>query len=143
MAAALVVSLLAGCSTQSDPEAANDIRIYQVLPVPRTSKLVRAEGEGEAIAVVNGGTKPHLITGWTVATGSGKLVLPKLTLEPGKVLYLAHSAEYFRNYWSFPADFEYGADTDNAVPDLKLPDQKAPILDDKGDIVRLLDDNGA
>jgi cardiolipin synthase len=143
MAAALVASLLTGCSTHSDPEAANDIRIYQVLPVARKSKLVREDGEGEAIAVINGGTKPHLITGWTVATGSGKVVLPKLTLEPGKVLYLAHSAEYFKNYWSFPPDFEYGVDTDKAVPDLKLPDHKAPILNDNGDIVRLLDDNGA
>jgi cardiolipin synthase A/B len=140
--AALLASLLAGCASQSDPEAANDIRIYQVLPVARKSKFVQADGEGEAIALINGGDKPHSLAGWMISTGSGKLVLPKLTLDPGKTVYLAHDAEYFKDYWSFAPDFEFSADSDKAVPDLKV-ERQGPVLADQGDAVRLLDDHGA
>ncbi|HYF78424.1 MAG TPA: phospholipase D-like domain-containing protein [Symbiobacteriaceae bacterium] len=134
-----LVPLAAGCAG-SDPEAANDIRIYQVLPVARSSKLAEAAGEGEAIALVNTGTRAHTVTGWTVVSGSGgKVMLPKLTLEPGRKIYLANDAEYFRKYWNFAPDFEYGVDTDNAVPDLKVG-KEAPVLSDQGDTVRLLDE---
>lgn len=136
----LLLPLAAGCAKNGDPQAANDIRIYQVLPVARKSKLVESEGEGEAIALVNTGAKAHTVSGWSVASNAGKVALPKLTLDPGQVIYLANDADYFKKNWNFAPTFEYGQDSDKAVPDLKLPEQKAPILNDQGDIVRLLDE---
>ncbi|HWI62908.1 MAG TPA: phospholipase D-like domain-containing protein [Symbiobacteriaceae bacterium] len=136
----LLMPLAAACAEKGDPQAANDIRIYQVLPVARKTSLVGADGEGEAIALVNAGAKSHTVSGWSVTSNAGKVVLPKLTFEPGQIIYLANDAEYFKKYWNFAPTYEYGADTDKAVPDLKLADQKAPILSDQGDIVRLLDD---
>lgn len=139
----ILVPVLAACTTKLDPEAANDLRLYQVLPVARShSKLVEGEGEGEAIAIINAGKKPHAVDQWRVATNQGTVVLPKLTLDPGKVVYLADNAEYFKDYWNFAPDFEYGRDADNAVPDLRAPDSKQPVMNDQGDVVRLLDDTG-
>ncbi|MDF2630954.1 MAG: hypothetical protein K0R39_4785 [Symbiobacteriaceae bacterium] len=136
----LLVPYLAACAKDGDPQAANDIRIYQVLPVARRSPMVNSEGEGEAIALVNTGAKAHTISGWALASNAGQVVLPKLTLEPGQPIYLANDAEYFKKNWNFAPTFEYGADTDKAVPDLKLAENKAPLLNDQGDLVRLLDD---
>jgi phosphatidylserine/phosphatidylglycerophosphate/cardiolipin synthase-like enzyme len=141
IALTLLVPLSAGCADNGDKEAANDIRIYEVLPVARDkSKLVSDPGEGEMIALMNIGSKPHTLGNWTVTTGAGKLMLPKLNFQPGQVIYLAHSAEYFKKYWNFAPTFEYGADTDKAVPDLKLPDGNLPVLNDEGDVVRVLDE---
>lgn len=138
----LLLPVLAGCGPQRDREAANDIRLYRILPVARTSSLVKAEGEGEAIALINAGDHPHSLSGWTVSTNAGRLTLPKLTMEPGETLYLANDAEYFSAYWHFLPDFEYGEDADQAVPDLKVPEGAVPLLNDFGDVVRLLDDQG-
>lgn len=139
----LLASTLAACGAKPDPAAAREVRIYQVLPVAREkSKFVNGKGEGEAIALVNTGSQPRTITGWALQTESGKALLPKVTLEPGKVVYLADDAEYFKQYWNFVPQYEYGTDADGAVPDLKLPDQKAPMLKDEGDVVRLLDEKG-
>ncbi|HYF77777.1 MAG TPA: phospholipase D-like domain-containing protein [Symbiobacteriaceae bacterium] len=132
---------LSACAKNDEPQAANDIRIYQVLPVARNnSQMVDGEGEGEAIALVNTGPKAHAIAGWSVSSNEGQIVLPKLTLDAGQIIYLAHDAEYFKKYWNFAPTFEYGADTDKAVPDLKLADNKPLLLNDQGDLVRLLDD---
>jgi len=136
----LLMPMLAACADQGDTQAANDIRIYQVLPVARNSKMVEAEGEGEAIALVNTGTKAHTLSGWSLTTNSGAVVLPKLTLEAGQTIYLADDVEYFQKNWNFAPNYEYGADSDKAVPDLKLPEKKAPVLGDQGDVVRLLDE---
>lgn len=140
---AISVPLLAACATKTDPEAATDIRLYQVLPVARShSRLIQNEGEGEAIALINAGKKEHTVGEWMIQTGGGKVILPRLTLEPGQVIYLADNAAYFKDYWNFAPNFEYGRDADKAVPDLKLPDSHAPIMSDQGDIVRLLDEKG-
>ncbi|HLN64192.1 MAG TPA: phospholipase D-like domain-containing protein [Symbiobacteriaceae bacterium] len=134
----VVPAALAGCA-RGDQEAANDIRLYQVLPVARKSPLVNAPGQGEAMALINTGAQPHTVSGWSLATNAGKVVLPKLTMEPGQVVYLANDAEYFEKYWNFAPSFEYGGDTDKAVPDLKV-DPAPPVLADDGDVIRLLDD---
>ena|GEM_PF-1912450 len=139
----LLAPLMAACADKGDPEAAADIRLYQVLPVARKqSKMVGTEGEGESIALINVGDKAHTISGWTVAAGTGKVVLPALTINPGSKVYLANDVEYFKKYWNFAPDFEYGSDTDKAVPDLRLPEKQAPVMNDLGDVVRLLDDKG-
>lgn len=138
----LLMSLLSGCAPQRDLEAANDVRLYRVLPVARKSNLTEAQGEGEAIALINAGDQAHTLSGWVVATNAGRIVLPKLTMEPGETLYLANNAAYFESYWNFSPDFEYGTDADPEVPDLKTPEGTIPLLNDYGDEVRLLDDRG-
>lgn len=138
----LLVPLLSACADKGEPEALNDIRIYQVLPVARSSKLIGSPGEGEAIALVNTGAKPHTVAGWAVAAGGGQVTLPKLTMGAGQIIYLVNDAEYFRKYWNFAPDYEYGVDTDKAVPDLKLTVSQPPVLNDQGDIVQLLDEKG-
>ncbi len=140
----LLVPTLAACAAKNDPEAAKEIRIYQVLPVAREkSQFVQRDGEGEMIALINTGAKDRTITNWVVETGSGKAQLPKVTIEAGRTIYLANDGEYFRKYWNYKPDFEYGTDADKSVPDLKLVDGKAPLMKDSGDVVRLLDDKGA
>jgi phosphatidylserine/phosphatidylglycerophosphate/cardiolipin synthase-like enzyme len=142
LALLIVAPSLAGCA-RGDQEAANDIRLYQVLPVARKSPLAETPGEGEAISLMNTGATAHTVSGWTVAMGTGQVRLPRLTLEPGQVMYLANDAEYFQKHWNFAPTFEYGADTDKAVPDLKVGDRdaaQAPVLADEGDVVRLLDE---
>lgn len=138
-----LVPFLAACASETDPSASQDVRIYQVLPVARNSKLVNAEGEGEAVALVNTGSKPRMITGWSIQTNAGRAELPRVTLKSGEVIYFANDVEYFRKYWNFAPHYEYGADTDKAVPDLKLPEQKAPVMGDGGDVVRLVDRMGS
>jgi phosphatidylserine/phosphatidylglycerophosphate/cardiolipin synthase-like enzyme len=143
LALMLLVPLASGCADKGDKEAANDIRIYQVLPVARSnSKYVQGPGDGEMIALINVGSKPHTFSNWTVATGSGRVMLPKLTFGPNQIIYLADNADYFEKYWNFAPTFEYGQDTDKAVPDLKAADDKPPVLNDAGDVVQLLDDKG-
>jgi phosphatidylserine/phosphatidylglycerophosphate/cardiolipin synthase-like enzyme len=136
----LVLPLATACASKGDTQAANDVRIYSVLPVARQSKLVAADGQGEEISIVNTGTKAHTISGWQVTTTAGKLVLPKLTLDPGQIIYLADNVDYFKKYWNFNPNFEYGGDTDKAVPDLKVANDQVPKLGDDHDVVRLLDD---
>ncbi|HYF91328.1 MAG TPA: phospholipase D-like domain-containing protein [Symbiobacteriaceae bacterium] len=136
----LLAPLLSACASKGDLEAANDIRIYQALPVARSSQLVETEGEGEAIALVNTGAEPHTVSGWSVETGSGRVLLPKLTIEAGRIIYLANDAQYFAKYWNFAPHYEYGQDTDKAVPDLKLTGTNPPVMNDQGDVIRLLDD---
>jgi len=138
----LLLPLLAACAPKGDPAAAREVKLYQVLPVARAkSKLVKGEGEGEAIALINSGTTRHTVTGWSLAATQGQVTLPQLVLEPGQIIYLAADAEYFKAYWNKTPDFEYGVDADPAVPDLKA-EEAAPVLNDKGDIVRLLDEKG-
>lgn len=137
----LLVPSLSACALKSDPEAAAAIRIYQVLPIPRKTEAAQAEGAGQAIALVNADTKPHTITAWVVQIGDGRVILPKLTLEAGQVIYLANQVPYFERYWNFSPDFEYGQDTDKAVPDLKMSGQEVPLMRDEGDIIRLLDEH--
>ncbi len=134
------VPLLASCVSQSDRKATEDVRLYQVLPVARKSKLVHAKGQGEAFAIVNTGAQPRFISGWVLRTNEGSVLLPAVTLKPGQIVYAADSVEYFKKYWNFMPDFEFGTDTDKAVPDLKMPDQKLPIMNDQADVVWLFDD---
>lgn len=138
----LLVPLLSACAPRSEQQPNSDLRLYQILPVPRKSPLAAKAGEGEAIALINAGEVAHTISGWEVATNAGRVELPKLTMEPGEILYLANNAAYFEQYWHFPPDFEYGTDADAAVPDLKGLDGTVPLLNDYGDEVRLLDEDG-
>jgi len=135
-----VVPSLASCATKSDRDAAQDIRLYQVLPVARKSKLVQEKGQGEAFAIVNTGAKPRYIRGWVLQSNVGSVLLPAATVKPGQILYVADDAEYFKKYWNFTPDFEFGQDTDVAVPDLRLPEQKVPVMNDEADVIRLYDD---
>ncbi|MFZ5817130.1 MAG: phospholipase D-like domain-containing protein [Bacillota bacterium] len=138
----LLLPSLAACAPKSDPGAAEAIRLYQVLPAARAkSALVQGEGEGEAIALINAGTRKQTINGWTIEAGGGRVKLPRLSLEPGQVLYLANDATYFAKYWNRTPDYEYGVDADRAVPDLKSG-QSAPVMKDTGDLVKLLDEKG-
>jgi len=138
----LLLPLLVGCGPKRDMEATYHIRLYRILPVARESQLTENEGEGEAIALINAGDKPHTLSGWTITTNAGRLTLPKLTMDPGEILYLANNATYFQAYWHFSPDFEYGVDAELEVPDLKVPEGAVPLLNDHGDEVRLLDDQG-
>ena len=138
----LLVPLLGACAPRAQQQLSGDLRLYSVLPVPRESPLAAKAGEGEAIALVNAGEEAQTVSGWVVATNAGRVELPKLTIEPGEILYLANNAAYFKQYWHFPPDFEYGTDADPAVPNLKGLDGTVPLLNDYGDEVRLLDEGG-
>jgi phosphatidylserine/phosphatidylglycerophosphate/cardiolipin synthase-like enzyme len=141
----LMVPLLAACAKGGDPEAIKEIRFYQVLPVARRSLKLKTDGtdgRGEVIALMNTGAQPRTLTGWSIQSNSGQVLLPKLTLSPGQIIYLANDTVYFKQYWNRTPDFEYAVDTDKAVPDLKVLGQKSPILGNDGDLVRLLDQEG-
>jgi hypothetical protein len=71
----------------------------------------------EAFQLVNISGSAVDLTDWTVTDLEGTITLSD-TLAAGASLWIAGEADDFALEFGFPPDYEYGADTDHAVPDL-------------------------
>lgn len=95
----------------------------------------------EAFRLMNVGSAPVELTGWTVTDGprEGTITLQGL-LDAGKSIWITRGAAPFALEFGFAPDFEYGADTDDAVPN--LPKSGSFLLNNNGDEVILKDGAG-
>jgi hypothetical protein len=79
------------------------------------------------------------LTNWTATDGEGTLTLQD-TLPAGTSVWIAQEADDFTLEFGFPPDYEYGADTDPAVPNLTT--SGSFVLANTGDEVVLRDSEG-
>jgi len=76
------------------------------------------------------------LTDWTITDLEGIITLSD-TLAPGASIWIAREADNFTFEFGFPPDYEYGDDTDHAVPNLITPGTFA--LANTGDEIVLKD----
>jgi phosphatidylserine/phosphatidylglycerophosphate/cardiolipin synthase-like enzyme len=110
------------------------VLIYAIFYDPYTT----GEPE-EAFALINlGGTAVNL-TGWKATDGEGTVVFPSYSFPAGARLWVTKTATSFRSEFGFSPDFEYGGNSDPAVPDMS---GNAPAFANTGDELQLLDSAG-
>jgi predicted extracellular nuclease len=94
----------------------------------------------EAYRLMNVSGSPVSLTDWTVSDGEGTITLIG-TLPAGDSLWIAREADDFESEFGFKPDYEYGSNTDPAVPDLARSGTMA--LANSGDEMILRDDASA
>jgi hypothetical protein len=77
------------------------------------------------------------LTNWSVTDGEGVITLQD-TLPADASIWIAQEADDFTLEFGFPPDYEYGADTDPAVPNLTT--SGSFVLANTGDQIILQDD---
>ncbi|ARU63158.1 hypothetical protein CBW65_20860 [Tumebacillus avium] len=96
----------------------------------------------EFIAVTNPTASSLSIGGWYLQVGSNKLVFPAGTsLAAGQTVYVTKTATTFNSEMLFQANFEYGSNSDNAVPQMTLTGS-VPSLANAGSAVYLYNASG-
>jgi len=114
-------------------------------PAPRlliTALLYEAYGTdepGEALRLMNVGTAAANLEGVQVTDGEGTAIFPAAMLPPGQSVWLARTATAFEHDFGFAPAFEYGSDSDPAVPNML---GSAPFFADNGDEAQLKDPAG-
>jgi cardiolipin synthase len=77
------------------------------------------EDADEGFRLMNVSVLTVPIGGWTVTDLEGATQFPpSTTLAPGQAIWCARQATAFARQFGFPPDFEFGADTDPAVPNM-------------------------
>jgi hypothetical protein len=94
----------------------------------------------EAFRLMNASSSAENLAGWTVTDGEGTVTLAGI-LEAGQSVWVTREAASFAQEFGFAPDYEYGADTDPAVPNLILSGDFR--LADDGDEVILYGDTAA
>jgi hypothetical protein len=94
----------------------------------------------EAFRLMNVSASTIDLTDWTVTDGEGTVTLTG-TLGTGQDLWITRKADDFSSEFGFSPDYEYGADTDPAVPNLALTGNLT--LANTGDQLILKDDTSA
>jgi len=90
----------------------------------------------EAFRLMNVSASAVDVTGWTVSDGEGTITLAG-TLSAGQSIWIAREADDFSAEFGFLPDYEYGNDTDPAVPN--LTQSGSFLLANAGDQVILKD----
>ena len=93
----------------------------------------------EAVEVTNISAVPRDLAGWQLTDNEDTVTFPSLQLAPGARIWATKTATSFAEEFGFSPAFEYGGDSDPAVPDLT---GTAPALANAGDEIVLLDANG-
>ncbi len=79
---------------------------------------------------------------WLISNGAGQILFPSGTnLTPGASFYVTKKAASFQQEMAQKASFEYGADTDPAVPQMVVSGS-VPVLSNTGGQVLLKDPQG-
>ncbi len=94
----------------------------------------------EAFALINLGGSAVQLSGWQVTDGEGTVTFPSYSFAAGARLWVAKTATTFRTEFGFSPDFEYGGNSDPAVPDMT---GTVPALANTGDEIRLLNASSA
>ncbi len=97
----------------------------------------------EAVRLANVSAAPVAVGGWQVRVESGAAVTLPLTatLAPGAQIWIADTATGFRPLFGRNPDYEYGGDTDPAVPQATA--DPGFTFADSGGAVQLYDSTGA
>lgn len=83
------------------------------------------------------------LSGWQLSNGTAaRAFSAKAALAPGKTIYVTKTAARFTEQLGFKPDYEYGGNSDNAVPDLDNVTAPTMNLGDKGGMVMLKDSQG-
>ena len=93
----------------------------------------------EAFELINVSDAPVDITRWQAADSQAAAVFPTRLLAPGERIWCARQAVAFAEEFGFPPDFEFGSDSDPAVPDMG---GKTPRFANSGDVLTLRDATG-
>lgn len=95
----------------------------------------------EAVRLVNTTGSTADVAGWQISASSGTITLPAGAAIPaGRKIWIANLATTFSSLFGFSPDYEYGGDTDPAVPQaVASPGFNFP---DAGDGIRLLNASG-
>jgi cardiolipin synthase len=94
----------------------------------------------ESFRLINISASAVDLTNWTIGDGEGIITLTG-QLSPGSSIWVANQAMSFTLESGFPPDFEYGADSDPAVPNLGR--RGTVSLSNDGDELVLQDSAGA
>lgn len=94
----------------------------------------------EAFALMNISGSSVSITGWKVTDNEGTVTFPAYTLAAGQIIWVTKTATDFRSEFGFDADFEYGSNSDPAIPNLT---GTAPVFANTGDECILKDASSA
>lgn len=94
----------------------------------------------EAVSLINLGSKAVDITGWKLTDGEGTVIFPSASLPAGGHVWATRTATSFRAEFGFAANYEYGGNSDAAVPDLS---GTSPQLANTGDELQLLNSSNA
>ncbi|HJR80173.1 MAG TPA: lamin tail domain-containing protein [Anaerolineales bacterium] len=95
----------------------------------------------EAFSLINLSGSPVQLSNWQVTDGEGTVTFPSYSFGAGARLWAAKTATTFRTEFGFSPDFEYGGNSDPAVPD--MTGATPPTLANTGDDFRLLDASSA
>lgn len=94
----------------------------------------------EAVQIQNTSGAPLTIAGWSLSDDDGQVFFPGgTTIAARQKLWATKSANAFRSEFGVGPAFEYGANSDPAVPDMT---GTALSLSNEGDYVVLTDDHG-
>jgi phosphatidylserine/phosphatidylglycerophosphate/cardiolipin synthase-like enzyme len=113
------------------------VKLYMVY-----ANAIGAGQADEAVRLINVGPVAANIGGWQVHNSSGDITLPAgTTLGAGQKIWVANLASEFRAYFGFNPDYEYGGNSDPAVPDATASPGYA--FGDTGGTPQLRDGTGA
>ena len=95
----------------------------------------------EAFSLINLGGSAVQLLNWQITDGEGTVTFPSYSFPAGARLWAARTATSFRSEFGFAPDFEYGGNSDPAVPDMS--GATIPTLANTGDDFRLLNNSAA
>lgn len=94
-------------------------------------------GEPEkAFALLNPTGSTVEIGDWQVTDGEGTVVFPAYTLGDESIIWVTKTVTSFEAEFGFPADFEYGGNSDPNVPDMT---GTPPTFTNSGNEITLMD----
>lgn len=93
----------------------------------------------EAFELINMGGSAVDLNGWQVTDGEGTVTFPSTSLASHARIWATKTATDFQYEFGFPADFEYGGNSDPAVPDMS---GNPPTFANSGDEISLIDPFG-
>ncbi|MBL0387605.1 lamin tail domain-containing protein [Tumebacillus sp. ITR2] len=142
MTALLSAGLIAGLlpTTRTHAAAVNTPLITEVY-----SDTNETNEPEEYIAITNPTASSISLAGWylQIGTSTAKLSFPTGTsLSAGQTVYVTKQAANFKTEMLFPANFEYGADTDSTVPQMTVTGS-APAIANAGSVIYLYNASGA
>ncbi|MGI8586392.1 MAG: S-layer homology domain-containing protein [Chloroflexia bacterium] len=122
------------------PVGGGTVKLYMLYAYGLTTATPQPD---EAVRLINTGTATASVGGWQIQNETGGLItLPMTaTIPAGGKIWIADTASGFRTYFGFNPDYEYGADTDPAVPQASAT--AGYTFANTGGSVQLLDNTSA
>lgn len=130
-----LISLIAPPSSLSSPSAAAILITAVYYDPPLTGE------DSEAVQLQNIGDSPVSLANWHIADDVNTVTFPAdTTIDPIQKIWITRSASAFRSEFGFEANYEYGNDSEPAIPNLTGDPFS---LHNSGDSIWLQDNQGA